>query len=65
MALPSVDELQQQFHAALESATTAADPQGAARRYLSRKHGRVTLLLKSIAKHRPMNGARWAPRPTR
>src|SRR5688572_5102143 len=49
MASPSVEELQQQFHAALESARSAADLKALRDEFLSRKHGRVTLLVKSIA----------------
>jgi len=47
--MASVEDLQQQFHAALESATSPAGLKALRDEYLSRKHGRVTLLVKSIA----------------
>jgi phenylalanyl-tRNA synthetase alpha chain len=49
MASSSVDELQQQFQSALAAAKTPADLKSIRDEYLSRKHGRVTLLVKSIA----------------
>jgi phenylalanyl-tRNA synthetase alpha chain len=49
MASPTVDDLQQQFNSALDAATTAADLKTLRDEYLSRKNGRVTALVKSIA----------------
>ncbi len=49
MASPSVDELQHQFHAALKTASSPSDLKALRDEYLSRKHGRVTVLVKSIA----------------
>ncbi len=49
MAAPSVEELHQQFHAALDAATSAAELKALRDEFLSRKHGRVTLLVKSVA----------------
>src|SRR5687768_14988570 len=49
MASPSVEELQQQFHAAVASASSPGDLKTLRDQYLSRKHGLVTLLVKSIA----------------
>ena len=47
--MPSVEELLQQFGAALESASTPAELKALRDDFLSRKHGRVTMLVKSIA----------------
>ena len=47
--MASVEELQQQFNAALETASTPADLKALRDEFLSRKHGRVTMLVKSIA----------------
>jgi phenylalanyl-tRNA synthetase alpha chain len=49
LAAPSVDELQQQVNAALETASSPAALKALRDEFLSRKHGRVTLLAKSIA----------------
>jgi phenylalanyl-tRNA synthetase alpha chain len=49
MSAPSVEELHQQFEAALASASSAADLKAIRDEYLSRKNGRVTGLVKSIA----------------
>ena len=47
--MSSVEELQQQFHAALQAASSPADLKAIRDDYLSRKHGRVTALVKSVA----------------
>jgi len=49
MASPSVEELHQQFRAALDAASSAAHLKALRDEYLSRKHGLVTLLVKSVA----------------
>ena len=49
MSSPSVEELQKQFEAALAAASSASDLKTIRDEYLSRKNGRVTALVKSIA----------------
>jgi len=49
MADTLVEDLTHQFHAALGAAKTAADLKALRDDYLSRKHGRVTALVKAIA----------------
>ncbi len=49
MADTSVEDLKQQFHAALDAARTPAALKALRDDYLGRKHGRVTALVKSIA----------------
>ena len=53
MASPSVEELHQQFNAALDAASSPAALKALRDEFLSRKHGRVTLLVKSIASAPP------------
>jgi phenylalanyl-tRNA synthetase alpha chain len=53
MSAPSVDALRSQFRAALDSARTPADLKSLRDQFLSRKHGLVTSLVKSIASATP------------
>jgi len=49
MADTLVEDLTHQFHSALAAARTAADLKALRDEYLSRKHGRVTALVKAVA----------------
>jgi phenylalanyl-tRNA synthetase alpha chain len=49
MSLHQIDEVRRDFEAALASARTPADLQAVHDRFLGRKHGRVTALVKSVA----------------
>jgi len=51
--LSAIDQLRSEFRAALEGVRSDADLQAVRDRFLSRKHGQVTALVKSVATHPP------------
>jgi phenylalanyl-tRNA synthetase alpha chain len=52
-AVPDLDQLRAEFQAALDAAASAAELRALRDRFLSRKHGSVTLVVKSIASAPP------------